>query len=61
MYVPASRDGSLVVVLALPPRVAPLSVNRLTVDAPDEDRFEMLGLAPGDAPALAPPLGRLLP
>jgi hypothetical protein len=62
MYVPlapAAGDGSLLVVLALPRLVAPVSMNRLAVDDAGEDEFEVLGLAPGDAPRLAPP-GRLL-
>jgi hypothetical protein len=59
MYVPpvtpAVRDVSRLVALAAPV-VAPVNMNRLAVDDPDDDRLEVLGLAPG----LALPVGRLV-
>jgi hypothetical protein len=60
MYVPAAGDLLLVVALALPPIVAPVSMNRLAVDDADEDAFEVLGLAPADVPGLVPAVGLLV-
>ena len=60
MYVPAAGDPLLVVAPAPPPLVAPVSMNRLAVDDADDGAFEVLGLAPADAPGLVPALGPLV-